>query len=114
MGRRYAMTKGRYGWLLLSDDARHLFMLAKYEEDGSAYWVDADKREHPVVGTFWGIQSLTREGERNVVTRDDEGRIVTLDVVAADDWDNWDWTDMHFPTRRAAEEAALKWVAEKQ
>ena len=113
MERKYAMTKARYGWLLLSDDARHLFMLAKYDEDGSAYWVDADKREHPIFGTFWGVQVLTREGERQVVTRDDEGLIVGLDIVAANDTDNWDWDDMHFPTRRAAEEAALKWAANR-
>ena len=110
MERRYAMTKMSEGdgWLLLSNDARHLYRLAKYDEDGSAYWTDEDGKDHPITGTFWCFLYLTADGERDVVRRDADGTISGIDLRAARVSWSWDVAELMFPTRKAAEIAALQ------
>ena len=54
--RKYQLTRlGKGDYLLPSNDAQTLFRIHAYDEDGSAYWVDADNKQHPIKGQRWAV-----------------------------------------------------------
>lgn len=104
--RRWRLTRivrhGRSAWMHVSDDATEVHLIAKYEEDGSAITTDQRGIDRPIVGTFWGTLILTREGEREIVRRADDGTIAGLDRKAAANPDFWEWDNLGLDTRDEA------------
>lgn len=94
--RKFSLIRAGKAWLLLTDDARHLFCLSRYWEDGSAEYGDSGK---PIRGWFWRAELLRKDtgliGDVprpvELVRRGERRRIVGFDhaVVTAGEWDDW-------------------------
>lgn len=91
--RKYAMTRlGPGDYLLPSNDAKTLWRITRYEEDGSAIYVNADGSERPLTGMYW----MTWKYKRPL----DSGEALNMDEFVP-------W-DLLLPTRAAAIRAALR------
>lgn len=99
--RRYVLSRmspGRY--LLPSNDARWLWRIERYDEDGSATWYDpATGREKIVRGTFWQIARRPMPTDAEIELLDGE-----YEFWSSDKWQDW---ESAIPTRREAVERAL-------
>lgn len=93
--RRYALIRVEPGvYLLPSNDARTLWRISAYTEDGSGAWERPDGTLRTIRGRYW--QTARRPFPS-------EAEIETLDL-----WDDrWDFYSHLCPTRRAAIEDAL-------
>lgn len=96
-GRKYAMTKvARGDYLLPSNDARTLWRLTEYAEDGTAEWQDSDGKWHKVTGVFWQTAKY-----RDPIP---SGGQLPDDFL---DWYRWETFDTGLLKRKYAIEAVL-------
>lgn len=107
---RYRLTRMPWGWLLLSNDARRMFLLRKYQDGGSYGLVD--EHDKPIADyDVWEVRELRRD--HRSVFRNDAGEITEIDrddlyeeTWGDDDW--WAHVEENFPTRREAIAYAIK------
>lgn len=93
--RRYALIRVEPGvYLLPSNDARTLWRIAAYTEDGSAYRERKNGTRQPIVGRYWAAACRPFPTE------------VEIDVL---EWwgEGWMTVATLCPTRRAAIDEAL-------
>lgn len=92
--RTYALTKlGRGDYLLLSNDAKTLYRIARYEETGSI-----ETQHGPLVGWFWGVW---RYNGSVLVMLD-------LDLDYLSNWDLYTMVESNDTTRARAIQSALR------
>jgi hypothetical protein len=96
--RKWAMTRIRSGdYLLPSNDARTLWRISEYAEDGSAGNYDGAGRWVPITGRFWQVSKF-------------KGPLPAVDATLPDDfldWDNWETHTTGLLKRKYAVEVAL-------
>lgn len=96
VGRKYAMTRLAKGdYLLPSNDAKTLWRIYTYEEEGSLVHVMPDRSERAVVGTFWAL------AKRPMPSMQD----IDIDVA---EWDGWEFWAGPLNSRRAAIDEAMR------
>lgn len=104
--RRFALTKVEPGaYMLPSNDQQYVWMIRKYEEDGSAQRLQDDGSWKPVVGIFWAIGRVTHDEMRRFYDAAQNDPYATADWWALD----WDWYEQMLPTRKAAVDAAMRY-----
>lgn len=123
--RRYALTrlgdrKGEGKYLLYSNDARHAYVLARYDETGDLEVEQGDGTTRKIVGTFWrtfwikpdsGLLSYDGTPGRSRITGYDPTRILDAAYEHAATLVE---IDHLLPTRNAAIQVALRrYVARK-
>ena len=93
--RKHALVRVKAGdYLLLSNDKRTLWRIAKYEEDGSATYLDAPGK--PITGERWGLWRYRKP----LV----DATNVTIDPQ---EWDDFEMDECMLRSRREAIEDAL-------
>jgi len=98
--RVYAMTRlGDGDYLLPSNDARTLWRLYRYREDGSVTFDNGRK----LVGTFWAAAYYP-----GTLRQAHEGIVRDLSDYGHATYERWITHDSLLPSRQAAIEAAMK------
>jgi hypothetical protein len=107
--RKWPLVKIREGdYLLPSNDRQTLWRIRSYEEDGSAFWEDADGKRHEIRGRFWSTVKYTKGTPDDFADRID--RILTPEALDDLLYDGEIWSEWAsgFRTRRDAIEDALE------
>lgn len=95
-GRKYRFARIEAGdYMVLSNDARTLWRVSSYEEDGSLFQQLPEGGEKAVVGHFWQTARFdgTPEQAEALLHRDPEEFL---------SWEHWQQWEALLPTRRAA------------
>lgn len=101
--RRYALTKLNKGdYLLPGNDAKSVWRISQYEEDGS---LERGDDGTVVIGTFWQVARLA---DPVLLSRVILGNIDHDDMELLDGWSVWEIADGPLSTRKAAIESALR------
>lgn len=100
--RKYAMVRISKGdYILPSNDAKQLWRIYSYEEDGTLERLQPDGSYRQVVGTLWACAKYERPFHN-------AGEWTDPDFL---EWSNWLTWVTSLPTRKAAVDEALKAAA---
>lgn len=100
--RRYAMIHVKAGdYILPSNDAKQLWRIYRYDEDGSAEYGNYENGVwvgRKIIGTFWATARYDRPFHN-------AGEWTDPDFL---EWNNWLTWETSLPSRKAAVESALR------
>lgn len=107
--RNFQMTRVQRGWLLPSNDARWLFFVERFTEDGSAWVGVGDGTWKQLKGDFWRVTAFPYDEINDAIKHSDVESWDDLEVEMMNRG-CWEYVTEQQDTRREAIAVALAWA----